>query len=51
MISNELTKGMSRLEVFIVFFAAFTTTEERERLSEFFQEWAKAPAPKESGLT
>jgi len=51
MISSELTKGMSRLEVLIVFLAAFTTKRERERLTEFFQEWKrKNPLPKCNAL-
>ncbi len=44
MLSIELTEGMSRMEVWIVYWAAFTTKSERERLAQFFEEWKEHPA-------
>lgn len=50
-ISAELTKGMSRIEVFIVLFAAHASEKELERLRDFFNSYqperhqhAKKPA-------
>jgi hypothetical protein len=41
MISSDLTRGMSQLEVWIVMLAAFLSKRERQRLAMFFQEWSR----------
>lgn len=38
-ISAELTKGMSRIEVFVVLFAAHASEKELERLRDFFNSY------------
>lgn len=40
MLPTELTKGMSRAEVWIVFWSTFTSKKERRRLAKHFQEMA-----------
>ena len=49
MVSEELTKGMSTVQKWIVMLAGWTTTKEREELLEFFKEWVKHPARNRGG--